>query len=110
MAPTADANPGRIRELLREVIDPELGVNIVDLGLVYAIEVDDRAVHVRMTMTTPSCPMGSMLAEEARAVVRRQFTNHLVDVDLVWDPPWRAEMMSRLARLELGLETDGDIA
>ena len=110
LAPTADANPGRIRELLREVIDPELGVNIVDLGLVYAIETDDRAVHVRMTMTTPSCPMGSMLAEEARAVVSRQFTNHRVDVDLVWDPPWRAEMMSRLARLELGLETDGDIA
>jgi metal-sulfur cluster biosynthetic enzyme len=109
LEPVTDATEGRIRDALREVIDPELGVNIVDLGLVYAIESDDQAVHVRMTMTTPSCPMGSMLAEEARAVVSRRFTNHRVDVDLVWDPPWRADMMSQLARIELGLQPDGNV-
>jgi len=93
----------QVREALREIVDPEIGINIVDLGLIYAVEADQRNVRVRMTMTTPSCPIGGMLAEEARALIGQRFPAATVDVDLVWDPPWQPDMMSPAARSQLGL-------
>jgi len=92
-----------VREALRAIIDPEIGINIVDLGLIYAIEADQQTVRVRMTMTTPSCPMGGMLAEEARALIAQRYPAATVDVDLVWEPPWRSDMMSPAARSQLGI-------
>lgn len=91
-----------VREALRLVVDPELGVNIVDLGLVYRIEVDGPRVRIVMTMTTPACPLGDYLKELVDAAVRGRVRG-VEDVDIVfeWDPPWRPEMMSDAAREHL---------
>jgi len=77
-----------VREALRQVEDPEAGMNIVDLGLVYLIEVEPAAVHVDMTMTTAACPMTDMIVDQARDVVAALVPEGTtVDVRLVWDPP-----------------------
>jgi metal-sulfur cluster biosynthetic enzyme len=92
-----------VREALRHVIDPELGMNVVDLGLVYRIDVKDGDVRVAMTMTTPACPLGESLTEEAEATVRQNVRGaRSVAVDLVWEPPWQPSMMSDAARERLG--------
>ena len=92
-----------VREALRQVEDPEAGMNIVDLGLVYLIEVGARHVRVDMTMTTAACPMTDMIVEEARdavaAIVPR---GTVVDVRLVWDPPWTPDKMTGVAREHFG--------
>jgi metal-sulfur cluster biosynthetic enzyme len=89
---------------LKAVIDPELGINIVDLGLVYRAERFGGVIAVRMTMTTPSCPLGEMLLDEVRAVLQKQFPQAAdISVELVWDPPWSAELMSPAARAQLGV-------
>ncbi len=88
---------------LRRVTDPELGVNVVDLGLVYGVEVEDGRVEVAMTVTTPGCPLQDVLprwVEEAVAVLPGVTE---VRVGLVLDPPWTPEMMTDRAREELGL-------
>jgi metal-sulfur cluster biosynthetic enzyme len=95
--------PEQVREALRLVIDPELGVNVVDLGLVYDVSIDDGSVRVSMTMTTPACPLGESLAEEAEAAIRQNVPGVTsASVDLVWEPPWRPSMMSDAARARLG--------
>ena len=92
-----------IRAALHEVLDPEIGINIVDLGLVYGIDVRDRDVVVRMTMTTPSCPLSGFLADAVETAIRDRFASVAeIDVDLVWDPPWSPAMMSEAARRQLG--------
>lgn len=88
-----------IREALREVIDPEVGVNIVDLGLVYRVEITDDRIAVDMTMTSPACPMGDMIADEVKAVLEKSApAGRLAEVRLVWEPPWDPAMMSEAAR------------
>ena len=92
-----------ILDALATVIDPELGMNIVDLGLVYDVEVEDNDVLISMTMTTPACPIASHLVEQANVVVRSQFpTLHCLDIRLVWEPAWNPLMMSWKARERLG--------
>ena len=92
-----------VREALRQVEDPEAGMNIVDLGLVYAVEVAAGAVRVDLTMTTAACPMADMIVDGARdaisAVVPAGMT---VDVRLVWDPPWTPDRMTGIAREHFG--------
>src|SRR5512147_2133847 len=93
----------QIREALRHVIDPELGINVVDLGLVYGIDVKDDGIRVTMTMTTRACPLGESLAEQAEATIWQNVQGvRSVSVDLVWDPPWQPSMMSDAARKRLG--------
>jgi metal-sulfur cluster biosynthetic enzyme len=93
-----------ILSALTAVIDPELGINIVDLGLVYRAERIGDVVAVRMTMTTPSCPLGEMLLDEVRAALHEKYPQAAeVSVELVWDPPWSAELMSPAARRQLGV-------
>lgn len=93
----------QVLNALRQVVDPELGINIVDLGLVYHIEVHDTRVQVTMTMTTPACPLSAYLKERVEAVLRQQVPDiQSVEVQLVWDPPWRPTMMSEAAREQLG--------
>ena len=93
----------RVTEALRQVVDPELGINIVDLGLVYGSEVRDGQVHVTMTMTTPACPMEELLMEMVHSAILRELSEaRSVEVDLVWDPPWKPEMMSTAAKAQLG--------
>lgn len=92
-----------VEEALREVNDPELGVNIVDLGLVYGIEIRDTGVHVELTMTSRACPLGNHILVEAEAAVRRHLPSaRNVEVRLVWDPPWSRERMTPAAKLLLG--------
>lgn len=94
---------GEIRDALRAVIDPEIGINIVDLGLVYGIEIAGGQVRVIMTMTTPACPLGDYLADLVERVIKQQFTGvEDLAVDLVWNPPWDPAMMSEAARRQLG--------
>jgi metal-sulfur cluster biosynthetic enzyme len=88
---------------LRDVVDPEVGINVVDLGLVYGVEVEDSEVRVRMTMTSPACPLGAHLAEEAAGRIRARVPGvGSVRVELVWDPPWHPGRMSEGARRALG--------
>lgn len=93
----------RVRDLLRQVIDPEVGVNIVDLGLVYRIEASAAGVRVDMTMTSPACPLGEMIVDEARAVLAAGLPGGgEPDISLVWNPPWEPSMMSDRAKESLG--------
>ena len=97
-------NDDDVLAALKQVVDPELGVNIVDLGLVYRAERIGDVVAVRMTMTSPSCPLGEMLLEEVRAALRDRFPQGAeVSVELIWDPPWSSELMSLAARKQLGV-------
>lgn len=93
----------RVREALRLVIDPEIGINIVDLGLVYGIKVTDGEACIDLTMTTPACPLSEYVSTSAEATVRREVPElRSVTVRLVWDPPWRPDMMSADASRQLG--------
>ena len=89
---------------LREVYDPEIPVNLYDLGLIYEVKIlEGEKVHIVMTLTTPSCPVAEMIPGQVENRVR--FVEGVTDVtvELVWDPPWNQDMMSEEARLELGL-------
>lgn len=92
----------QILDTLRDVIDPEVGINISDLGLVYGAEERDGQIHVTMTMTTAACPMGDMLKDQARNAIKKKFSDKSVDVELVWTPPWNPDMMSDAAKRKLG--------
>jgi metal-sulfur cluster biosynthetic enzyme len=90
---------------LGDVIDPELGIDIVDLGLVYGVDVDDAGVHVRLTMTTAACPLGEQLVADVEDRLRATGHVDAVDVEVVWEPPWGPERMSEAARRALGWAT-----
>ena len=92
-----------VRSALESVEDPEAGMNIVDLGLVYSIQADDRRVHVAMTMTSPACPVAPYLVDEATAAIRAIAPEGAeVAVELVWDPPWTPDLMSPQAKTRFG--------
>jgi len=92
-----------VREALRQVIDPEVGVNIVDLGLIYEISTGAGRIHVRMTMTTPACPLGPYLTDSVTDALHQCAPNaEDINVELVWDPPWEPAMMSEDAKKQLG--------
>ena len=93
---------------LKNVFDPEIPINIVDLGLVYVCEAEPLAdgthrVEIKMSMTAPGCGMGDILKEDARAAVQSVPGVSDVDIELVWDPPWGQDRMSEAARLQLGM-------
>lgn len=98
-----DALIDAVRNSLRTVIDPEAGINIVELGLVYRIELDASVVHVDVTMTSPTCPMGDMILDEARDAVSAILSDGFsLDLKLVWEPAWGPERMSESARRVFG--------
>ena len=95
-------------EQLRTCFDPEIPVNIVELGLVYSVELGrdeagERKVEIRMTLTAPACGMGDILVDDVRSKVERVPTIREADVELVFDPPWNQSMMSEAAKLETGM-------
>ena len=93
----------KLRDALRQVVDPEVGINIVDLGLVYALERTPHGVRLDLTMTSPACPMGESIAAEAEFVLQECLPpDSLVEVNLVWEPPWSPLRMSDQARSTLG--------
>ena len=91
-------------EALKTVYDPEIPVDIYQLGLIYNIDVrEDRSVEVRLTLTSPMCPVAGSLPPEVEAKVAQVEGVTKSSVDLVWDPPWDPSMMSEAAKLELGM-------
>lgn len=96
---------GQVIGMLRTVYDPEIPVNIYDLGLVYGLDVDEASghVHIRLTLTAPACPVAQTFPELVRNMVSLVSGVSEVEVELVWEPRWSREMMSEAARLELGL-------
>jgi FeS assembly SUF system protein len=106
--PADSATPEQIRErviaALRTVYDPEIPVNIFELGLVYDVAIAEGGeAHIRMTLTTPMCPVAEELPIEVESKARSVDGVKSARVDLVWDPPWSMEMMSDAAKLELGM-------
>jgi metal-sulfur cluster biosynthetic enzyme len=98
----ADVGKEDLLARLRGVIDPELGVNIVDLGLVYGAEVNDGIARVRMTTTTPACPIGPYLSDQVRWALLDIDALLDVEVHVTHDPPWSPERMSDAAKAQLG--------
>jgi FeS assembly SUF system protein len=104
----SDANPGaleqRVIQALRTVYDPEIPVNIYDLGLIYELDVDASGlVTIRMTLTAPGCPVAQTFPGTVEQAVKSVPGVTDARVELVWDPPWSREKMSEAARLELGM-------
>ena len=89
---------------IKKIYDPEIPVNIYELGLIYDIVVQkDNSVKIKMTLTTPNCPVAESLPKEVKDSVMEITDVKKVDLDLVWDPPWNKSMMSEAAKLELNL-------
>ena len=98
-----------VRNILRQVIDPEAGMNIVDLGLVYRVETGLEHVLIEMTMTSPACPLGEMIMDEVKDVLARALPQVCAtEVRLVWEPPWNPSMMDAAARQHFGWESQPD--
>lgn len=95
---------GEIVKVLKNIYDPEIPVNVYDLGLIYNIEVDDNNnVDIRMTLTAPNCPIADDILREVHDEIKSIDTVNEVNVNLVFDPPWDQDMMSEEAKLDLGL-------
>ncbi len=92
----------QVMEALMTILDPEFGLSIVDLGLIYDVRIEGRDVAVAMTLTSPACPAGTMLLEGARAACERLPGVGNVLVELVWSPPWTPERLSAAGREQVG--------
>jgi metal-sulfur cluster biosynthetic enzyme len=96
---TSGALAQTVCDALRDVVDPELGMNVVDLGLVYRVQADASRIAVEMTMTSPGCPMGESIVEDARAAIAMALPDvPELSIELVWDPPWTPDRMEEQAR------------
>tara|TARA_B100000674_G_scaffold48921_1_gene33802 strand:- start:668 stop:964 length:297 start_codon:yes stop_codon:yes gene_type:complete len=93
----------KIIEEMRKIYDPELPVNIYELGLIYDIQVTGNKAEIKMTLTSPNCPVAESLPEEVKEGAMQVEGINQVDIQLVWDPPWTKDMMSDAAKLELNL-------
>jgi FeS assembly SUF system protein len=94
----------KVIEALKSCYDPEIPVNIFELGLIYEVRIDDEAnVHIKMTLTSPACPVAGTLPPEVEMRVQSIPEVNNVKVEIVWNPPWDKDMMSEVAKLELGL-------
>lgn len=93
---------GEALEHLRHVYDPEIGIDLVNLGLIYDLQVRDGDVHVRMSLTTPGCPMSDTMPEAVERAIAMVPGVRYVTVELVWEPRWDPDMMTDEARRELG--------
>mgnify|MGYP003690700809 CR=1 FL=1 len=93
----------KIIEEIRKIYDPELPVNIYELGLIYSVKVDNKKAKIIMTLTTPNCPVAESLPKEVKESAMQVEGVEDVDLELVWDPPWTKDMMSDAAKLELNL-------
>lgn len=91
----------QVLEALKAVVDPELGLNVVDLGLIYDVRIEGGEVHVTMTLTTPGCPLHEALLQGVRWALRGLPEVEKVEVVLTWDPPWSPEMISEAGRRQL---------
>ena len=104
--PDTDWDAANVRQqalaALGDVWDPELGLDVVALGLIYDVRIDGSTVDIDMTLTTPGCPVSEQLPIEAGDAVRQALPQHEVNINVVWDPPWTPERLSPLALEQLG--------
>ena len=92
-----------IYESLKQIYDPEVGINIVDMGLVYGLEIEDQKVGVIMTLTSPGCPAGPQILSQIDSALKELEGVEDVDIQVVWSPPWTPDMLSDEARDQLGI-------
>jgi metal-sulfur cluster biosynthetic enzyme len=100
--PVAELTEVSVRELLRAVKDPELNLNIIDLGLVYGVEVEDGNVRIEMTLTSPGCPAGPQIMNDIHKTLRTVDGVKDVDIDIVWEPYWTPEKIEPKIRAMMG--------
>ena len=93
----------KVIDEIKRIYDPEIPVNIYELGLIYDISINKKNVSIKMTLTTPNCPVAESLPKEVKDSIKEIDGVDNVDLDLVWDPPWDKSMMSEAAKLELNL-------
>jgi metal-sulfur cluster biosynthetic enzyme len=92
----------KVYEVLKEVIDPEIGLNIVDLGLVYQVALsEDDVLKITMTLTTPGCPMGQTIHQAVVNVLKKHYPGFTIEVELVWQPMWDADMITEAGQAQL---------
>jgi FeS assembly SUF system protein len=104
MEPEEKNLEAKIITALKQIYDPEIPVNIYDLGLIYELKIDENAnVHIRMTLTAPNCPIAEDMPDMVKFEVQKVQGVKNVEVEIVFDPPWSKEMLSESALLELGL-------
>lgn len=89
---------------LKEVMDPEIGISVIDLGLIYGIKVSKDKVNIKMTLTTPACPMGAIIVQSVKEKVENVKGVKQANVELVFEPPWNPKLMSSEARKQLGIK------
>lgn len=95
----------KTRTALMQVVDPELCVNIVDLGFIYGVDFTDAAkVKVTMTLTTPGCPMGGTIVEWVKNVLGAAFPERAIEIEIVWEPPWNYDRITDEGKAQMGLE------
>lgn len=93
----------QILDTLRSVIDPEVGINIVDMGLVYTVEIKPEEVYIQITMTSPTCPLHGVITRNMDKVLRNTYPGlGAMTIELVWEPPWTPDRMSSDAKKQLG--------
>ena len=94
----------KVIEEIKKIYDPEIPVNIYELGLIYKLEIDEKnKINIDMTLTSPNCPVAESLPKEVKDSIMQVIEVNDVDLELVWDPPWDKSMMSEAAKLELNL-------
>ena len=96
--------PEMVLELIRPVQDPDLGISIVDMGLIYNIQIDLPKLVVEMTLTSPACPYGGQLISEVTYIINAIHGVEEGIVDLVWDPPWSMDLLSEEVKLDMGID------
>jgi metal-sulfur cluster biosynthetic enzyme len=94
----------KVWESLSNCFDPEIPVNIVDLGLVYDVQINNSNINVKMTLTTKGCPMHSQISQDVKSKLMAVEGVTETNVEIVWDPPWNPQMISESARKKLGFE------
>ena len=92
-----------VYDALKQIYDPEVGINIVDMGLIYSLEIDDDKVDITMTLTSPGCPAGPQILGQIDTKVKELEDVENVDIKVVWSPPWSPDMLSEEARDQLGI-------
>ena len=102
-SPTGELTQEKVLEVLSEVYDPEIPIDIVNLGLIYGVDINGRNVVITMTMTAPGCPASTQIAGESKLMVEELPSVDNVDIDIVWDPPWDPSKMSEEAQQSMGM-------
>jgi metal-sulfur cluster biosynthetic enzyme len=93
---------GEVLDALERVIDPEIGINIVDVGLIYRVEIVDDTIEIDFTLTSPGCPLAGTIMEDIHREVSAATGTDKINANLVWNPPWSLDFLSEEARLQLG--------